>query len=48
MHVITSTAHLPLVTLQEQSEYKAMNLDQWTAFLRLCDEVSLEFGFTSL
>lgn len=48
VHVITSTAHLPLVTLQEQSEYKAMNLDQWTAFLRLCDEVSLEFGFTSL
>lgn len=39
MHVITSTAHLSLVTLQEQSEYKAMNLDQWTAFLRLCDEV---------
>lgn len=39
VHVITSTAHLSLVTLQEQSEYKAMNLDQWTAFLRLCDEV---------
>ncbi|XP_024365474.1 uncharacterized protein [Physcomitrium patens] len=25
--------------LQEQSEYKAMNLDQWSAFLRFCDEI---------
>lgn len=26
-------------TMQEQTEYKAMNLDQWSAFLRFCDEV---------
>jgi DCN1-like protein 4/5 len=25
--------------LQEQTEYRAMNLDQWTGFLRFCDEV---------
>lgn len=25
--------------IQEQSEYKAMNLDQWSAFLRFCEEV---------
>ncbi|KAG6551944.1 hypothetical protein Mapa_006561 [Marchantia paleacea] len=25
--------------LQEQTEYKAMNLDQWNAFLRFCDEI---------
>ncbi|KAL2642127.1 hypothetical protein R1flu_009714 [Riccia fluitans] len=25
--------------LQEQTEYKAMNLDQWTAFLRFCEEI---------
>jgi len=25
--------------LEEQSEYKAMNMDQWTAFLRFCDEI---------
>jgi len=30
--------------LEEQSEYKAMNLDQWTAFLRLCDELKPDFS----
>eukprot|EP00249_Psilotum_nudum_P017696 c26446_g1_i2 orf=240-917(+) len=25
--------------LKEQTEYKVLNLDQWTAFLRFCDEI---------
>lgn len=28
--------------LQEQKEYKALNLDQWTAFLRFCNEVGVD------
>ncbi|XP_024381583.1 uncharacterized protein [Physcomitrium patens] len=30
--------------LQEQSEYKAMNLDQWSAFLRFCDEIKSDLS----
>jgi hypothetical protein len=25
----------------EQTEYKAMNMDQWTGFLRFCEEVEV-------
>eukprot|EP00850_Spirogloea_muscicola_P018924 SM000179S03396 [mRNA] locus=s179:67585:69392:- [translate_table: standard] len=28
----------------EQTEYKAMNLDQWMAFLRFCDEVKADIS----
>ncbi|CAM6098734.1 unnamed protein product [Calypogeia fissa] len=39
--VLAPRPHLALFVefLQEQTEYKAMNLDQWTGFLRFCDEV---------
>lgn len=30
--------------LQEQTEYKAMNLDQWSAFLRFCDEIKSDLS----
>jgi len=36
---IMPQTHICIATMQEQSEYKAMNLDQWSAFLRFCDEV---------
>eukprot|EP00243_Klebsormidium_subtile_P010812 TRINITY_DN5900_c0_g1_i2.p1 TRINITY_DN5900_c0_g1~~TRINITY_DN5900_c0_g1_i2.p1 ORF type:complete len:235 (-),score=37.53 TRINITY_DN5900_c0_g1_i2:345-1049(-) len=39
--VLGTHPHLPTFVhfLQEQKEYKAINLDQWTAFLRFCNEV---------
>ncbi|CAK9198696.1 unnamed protein product [Sphagnum jensenii] len=39
--VLGPRAHVPsfLQFLQEQTEYKAMNMDQWTAFLRFCEEI---------
>jgi DCN1-like protein 4/5 len=41
--VLGPRAHVPsfLQFLQEQTEYKAMNMDQWTAFLRFCEEVEV-------
>lgn len=30
--------------LQEQTEYKVVNLDQWTAFLRFCEEIDQDLS----
>jgi DCN1-like protein 4/5 len=44
--VLGNHPHLPtfIQFLQEQKEYKAVNLDQWTAFLRFCNEVKPDFS----
>ncbi|CAK9274636.1 unnamed protein product [Sphagnum jensenii] len=42
--VLGPRARVPsfLQFLQEQTEYKAMNMDQWTAFLRFCEELEIK------
>eukprot|EP00250_Pteridium_aquilinum_P021633 c25183_g3_i1 orf=191-832(+) len=30
--------------LQEQKEYKVLTLDQWSGYLRFCEEIHLDFG----
>lgn len=44
--VLGSQPHVASFTqfLQEQTEYKVMNLDQWTAFLRFCDEIDQDLS----